>query len=315
MSTPTVVLTNRILGNGGPALLEAVQTRLPDADLALAADEAETHDLLADADVVVTQRFEESFLDSAPGIEWIQALSAGYDAYPLDRLEQAGITLTTVSGVHAEPIGEQILGYLLVFERNIHRGIHQQRDGVWERYFGGELPDRTVGVIGLGAIGARAADLCAGIGMEVLGTKRDPTTAPATADEVFPPDGLPELLRRSEYVVVACPLTPETEGLLGWDEFETMPDTGVVVNIARGEIIDHPSLVEALENDILRGAALDVFPDEPLPETSPLWDRRDVVVTPHMAGSTPHYWDRCADIIADNYERYVEGRDLTNRIV
>jgi len=313
--SPTVLLTHRILGGGGSALAAEIEERVPEADPLVAESEAETHDHLPNAEVLVTQRFDEAFLDSADRLEWIQGLSAGYGMYPLDRLEAMGVRLTNASGVHAEPIAEQILGYLLVFERNIHTGIHQQRDGVWQQYFGGELPDRTVGIVGLGAIGSRAAELCAGLGMEVLGTKRDLSTAPDAADEVFPPAALDQLFERSDYVVVACPLTEATEGLLDREAFERMPDSGVLVNVARGEIIVESALVDALGADDLRGAALDVFAEEPLPDDSPLWDRRDVVLTPHMAGATPHYWERCADLFAENYDRFAAGEDLTNHIV
>jgi phosphoglycerate dehydrogenase-like enzyme len=315
MSAPSVLLSHRILGGGGTTLASEIRERVPDVALSVAESESETYDRLPDAEVLVTQRFDDGFLDSASELEWIQGLSAGYDMYPLDRLESMGVALTNASGVHAEPIGEQILGYLLVFERNVQKGIHQQRDREWSQYFGGELADRTVGIVGLGAIGSRAAELCAALGTEVLGTKRDPSTAPDAADEVFAPDGLDELLERSDYVVLACPLTPETRGLLDRAAFERMPDDAVVVNVGRGAVVVEDDLVSALEDDEIRGAALDVFEAEPLPEESPLWDRRDVVMTPHMAGSTPHYWERAADIFAENYGRYLAGEGLTNRIV
>lgn len=313
---PTVLLSHRILGDGSDALFEELTTRLEDVDIQRADGDSAFRELLLDAEVLVTQRFEDWFLDDAPNLQWVQALSAGYDMYPLDELEARDIVLTTASGVHAEPIAEQILGYLLSFERNIHRGIHQQRDGEWNRYFGGELRGRTVGIVGLGAIGSRAAELCRSLGMTVLGTKRDPATAPEAVDEVYGPNGLDELLDRSAYLVVACPLTDETRGLIDAAALDLLDDRAVVVNVGRGEIIDEEALVDALESGELRGAALDVFEEEPLPSSSPLWDRRDVIVTPHMAGSTPFYWMRCADIVEDNLERYRSGAgEFRNRIV
>lgn len=313
---PTVLLSHRILGDGSEALYDELDARLEDVDLRRADDESAFRDLLPDAEILITQRFQDWFLEAASNLEWIQALSAGYDMYPLEELAARDIALTTASGVHAEPIAEQILGYLLCFERNIHRGIHQQRDGDWDRYFGGELRGRTVGIVGLGAIGSRAAELCRALGMTVLGTRRDPSTAPEAVDEVFGPDGLCELLDRSHYLVVACPLTDETRGLLDANAFDRLDDRAVVVNVGRGEIIDEEALVEALESGNLRGAALDVFEEEPLPERSPLWDRRDVIVTPHMAGSTPYYWVRCADIVEDNLDRYrSDDATFRNRVV
>lgn len=317
MADHTVLLTHRILAGGGPVLAAELADRLPGAEVVVADDDAETRDHLPTADILVTQRFDEEVLTEEPGLEWIQALSAGVDGYDLDSLADRGIILTNASGVHAEPIAEQILGYLLVFERNIHRGIHQQRDGVWERYFGGELADRTVGIVGLGAIGSRTAELCSALRMTVIGTKRDPTTAPSAADAVYGPDGLDNLLDRADYLVLTCPLTPETRGLIDGAALSSLSSDAVLVNIGRGELVDQNALVEALETDEIRGAALDVFDEEPLPEDSPLWDRRDVVMTPHMAGSTPHYWERCADIVAENYDRFRAGdrETLRNRIV
>jgi len=313
---PTVLVPHYVSDDARASLRTALADRLPDADLAVTATPSETDDRLADAEIVATVRLPDDRLADAENLRWLQSLSAGVDHFDTDALESRGIALTNASGVHAEPIGEQVLGYMLVFERNIHKGIARQHRGVWETYGGRELRDETVGIVGVGAIGARVAELASAFGMEVLGTKRTPETAPDAVDEAFGPDGLYEVLSRSDYVVVACPLTDETRGLLGEEAFRTMPSTGVVVNVARGEIVDQDALTEALQEGLIRGAALDVFDEEPLGADSPLWDLSNAVVTPHMAGSTPHYWERCADLFAENYERYVAGDldGMTNRV-
>jgi len=315
MTRPTVLITHLLLADGGETVGEELTDRVPRGDVILAADEEETHEHIADADILVTQLWDPDLLDAAGELELIQAMSAGVDRYDRDRFRERGIALANASGVHAEPIAEQALGYMLVFERNIHRGIHQQRDREWDRYGGGELADRTVGILGLGAIGTRTAELCSALGLSVLGTKRDPTEKPDAADAVFDPSGLDAVLERADYLVVACPLTEETRGLIDAEAFETMPDSSVLVNVARGAIVDERALVDALEDGAIAGAALDVFEEEPLPEDSPLWDRRDVVLTPHVAGTTPHYWERAADILAENYRRLSEGEDPVNRVV
>jgi phosphoglycerate dehydrogenase-like enzyme len=153
--------------------------------------------------------------------------------------------------------------------------------------------------------------------MTVVGTKRDPSTAPEAVDEVHGPDGLFDVLDGADYVLLSCPLTPETRGLVGRRELGTMDGEAVLVNVARGEVVDQDALVYALQQGGIRGAALDVFEEEPLPGESPLWDLPNVVVTPHMAGSTPYKFERIADIFAENYEAFVDGRveDLRNRVV
>jgi len=316
-NAPTVLVPHYVPDDARATLRAALEDRLPDADLAVTATPPETDERLTDAEIAATTRLPDDRLERAADLRWVQSLSAGVDHFDTDALESREIALTNASGVHAEPIGEQVLGYMLVFERNIHKGIAQQHRGVWESYGGCELRDETVGIVGVGAIGARVAELASAFGMEVLGTKRTPETAPEAVDEAFGPDGLYEVLSRSDYVVVACPLTDETRGLIGEEAFRTMPSTGVVVNVARGEIVDQEALTEALQNGRIRGAALDVFDEEPLPADSPLWELSNAVVTPHMAGSTPHYWDRCAELFAGNYEHYVAGdrEEMTNRVL
>ncbi|MEF8883939.1 MAG: D-2-hydroxyacid dehydrogenase [Haloarculaceae archaeon] len=293
----------------------AFDEHLPDVGLRVADDADDAPDGLADAGVVLTFRLTDEQLAAAQRLQWVQALNAGVDSYPQAELAERGIALTNSSGVHAEQMGQQVLGYMLVFERRIHEGIRQQHAGEWDRYSGGELGDDTLGVVGLGAIGSRVGEYGKQMGMDVIGTKRDPATAPECADACYPADELDAVLDRADYLVVACPLTEETEGLVDAAAFERLDEDAVVINIARGPIVDQSALVDALEAGEVRGAALDVTDPEPLPEDSPLRERRDVVVTPHMAGSSPYYFDRAVELFAENYEAYLAGEELRNRIV
>ncbi|MFC4550870.1 MULTISPECIES: D-2-hydroxyacid dehydrogenase [Halorussus] len=314
---PTVLVPHYVSDRARSALRDEVFDLLSDVDLAVAATPSETDDHLPSTEVLLTTKFPAERIDDAPELRWVQALSAGVDGYDLDALSNAGVALTSASGVHSQPIGEQVLAYALMFERNVQKGMNQQHRGVWENYGGKEFRDETVGILGLGEIGGRVAELAGAFGTEVIGTKRTPETAPDAVDEAFGPDGLYEVLSRADYVVVSCPLTDETRGLLGEEEFRTMRSSAVLINVARGEIVDEVALTEALQEGHIRGAALDVFEEEPLPPESPLWDLSNVVVTPHMAGSTPHYWTRCADLFAENYERFVAGDrgELENRVI
>ncbi|UPV74876.1 D-2-hydroxyacid dehydrogenase [Halorussus limi] len=314
---PELLIPHYVSDEARASLRESLADLLPDADLTLAATPPETDEGLSSAEVVLSDRLPAEKVDAAPNLRWVQALTAGVDRFPHEALSDAGVALTNASGVHAEPIGEQVLAYLLAFERNVQKGMAQKHRGVWENYGGRELRDETVGILGLGAIGGRVAELASAFGTRVVGTKRDPETAPDAVDEAYGPDGLYDVLARSDYVVVTVPLTDETRRLVGEDEIRTMKSSAVLVNVARGEIVDEKALTTALQQGHLRGAALDVFEEEPLPGDSPLWDLSNVILTPHMAGSTPHYYDRCADLFAENYERFVAGESeaMDNRVV
>ena len=312
---PTVLIPHHVPLDSAREVFEGIETRRPDLDLHLATTPEESREAIDEAEIAVTFGLDEDLLERAADLEWIQALSAGVDRYDFETLEERGIALTNASGVHAEPIGEQVLGYMLTFERNLHKAARQQERGIWERFRGGELAGKTVGVVGLGAIGTRVAELSQAFDMTVIGTKGNPDDAPDAVDEVFGPDGLHEVCQRSDYLVVAVPLTDETRGMIGRWEFRMMQSDAVLINVARGEVVDQDAMVHALQQGAIGGAGLDVFETEPLPQDSPLWDLSNVVVTPHMSGSTPEYMDRCAELFVENYDRHLAGEPLENRIV
>ena len=297
------------------ALRAAIEDQLPDLSLRVARTPDESRERVESAEVVVTTSLPDDVLGRAEDLRWVQALSSGVDFFDFETLRERDVALTNVAGVHAEPIAEQVLGYLLAFERGIVEGIRNQHRGVWERYEGGELRGKTLGIVGLGAVGTRTAELGRAFGMTVLATKRDPSTAPDVVDDVYGPDGLHEALIESDYVVVACPLTADTRGLVGREELGCMKGSAVLVNVARGPIVDEAALTEGLQQRVIRGAALDVFEHEPLAKDSPLWDLSNVVLTPHMAGSSPAKTSRTADVFAENYAAYRDGRDLPTRVV
>jgi phosphoglycerate dehydrogenase-like enzyme len=319
MTSPTILLTHTVGPDRGANLRDAlVAAGVPADALTIATTPEETRASITDAEGIVTGRLSEDLLDHAEKLRWVQALSAGVDSYPVEALREREITLTNASGVHAEPIGEQVLAYMLTFERRLHTLARQQTERRWERQEGGELRGKTLGVIGVGAIGTRVAELGSALGMDVLGTKRDLDAMPAVVDEAYPADEYRAVCRESDYLVLACPLTEETEGLIGFDELRLLGEDGVLVNIARGEVCKQRALVRACQAHLIRGAALDVFEEEPLPADSPLWDLSNVIVTPHMAGSTPEKMGRWAEIIAENYEAVVGGgsnEEFRNRIV
>lgn len=286
-------------------LATEIRSRRPDIELVRASDRADLLEKASRATVLVEHGLPAAALDRGDNLEWIQSLSAGIDRYDLDQLEEHGIVLTTVSGAHAPAVAQQVMAYLLLFERNLLQGFDQARQREWRRYPAGELTGRTLGVIGVGAIGGQVADLGAAFGMEVVGVRQSPDRSHPSVDEMYGPEALHTLLGRGDYVVVACPLTDRTRHLIDEDALSSMRNDTVLVNVARGEIVDQTALTEALTAGNLRGAALDVADPEPLPSDSPLWDLSNVVITPHNAGGSQHFPERCAEIFVRNYERFV----------
>jgi phosphoglycerate dehydrogenase-like enzyme len=315
--SPRLLVPHHVPPERTADLLDALDGAIPSDSVVVADTPAESRDHVGTVDGIVTYDLDDGLLAAATDLRWIQCLSAGVDHYDLDALRERGIVLTNSSGIHAEPIAEQVLCYLLMFERGIVQGTRQQARNAWERFEGSELRGKTVGVVGVGAIGTRVAEVCSALGTTVLGTKRDTSERPAAVDELFAADDYHEILRRSDYVVLACPLTEETEGLVGGPEFRLMSSETVLVNVARGGVVDEAALTRALQNRAIRGAALDVFEEEPLPADSPLWDLSNVVVTPHMAGSTPKKPERWREILTQNYEALAAGDldGMVNRVV
>ncbi len=289
------------------SLAEAVTGRADDVSVTIAQTPAETREGFAEADVLLSMHFNDAWYEHLEEIEWLQALYAGVDHLELDRFRQAGVVVTNVSGIHAVPIAQQVVGYMLMFERELIGAVHRQRRHAWERVGGGELGDKTLGVIGLGAIGSQVAQYASEFDMTVIGTRGDPTAGHPIAEAVYGPEETEEVLARADYLVIACPLTEQTRALIDADAIEVLSSSAIVINIARGEIVVEDDLVTALKQGRLGGAALDVFEAEPLPPESDLWELRNVIVTPHMAGSTPHYWERAAEVFADNLAVYREG--------
>ncbi len=314
---PTILLPHTLGPDRLDGLSEILDDDLPEGAIRVARTPDETVDAAPEIEGIVAGRLSDELLDAAERLEWVQALSAGVDHYDLETLEERGITLTNASGVHAQPIAEQVLCYTLMFERGLHESVRQQASGVWERVEGGEIRGKTMGIVGVGAIGARTAELASALGMEVIGTKRDVESAPDVLSECYPAEEYHELCRRSDYLVLACPLTDETEGLLGYEELRMMPSGAVVINIARGDVADEAALTRALQSKWIRGAALDVFETEPLPSDSPLWELSNVVITPHMAGSTPEKFGRWREIVVENYRALSAGSvdGMVNRVV
>ncbi|MFB6266430.1 MAG: D-2-hydroxyacid dehydrogenase [Halodesulfurarchaeum sp.] len=265
-------------------------------------------------DAVVTFDHHEDFLTE---VAWIHSIQAGYDKFPLDELDRRGIVLTNSSGIHGESVGETVTGMMLSFARRLHTYVRNQETNAWDRPAWDEpftLAGESVCVVGLGTLGQGVAQRAAGMDMDVCGVRRKPTRVPHVRT-VYTPDRLEEAIEDVRFVVLTVPLTEETEGMLGEEEFEAMPDDAYLVNVARGPVVDEAALVEALEAGDIAGAGLDVFETEPLPSDSPLWDMDEVIITPHVAALTRDYYRDIAAIVSENLRLLQSGASPVNQIV
>ncbi|AUV83158.1 D-2-hydroxyacid dehydrogenase [Salinigranum rubrum] len=282
------------------------------SDLPLPVESPDDPDLGA-GDAVVAFGPHPSFLDAS----WVHCIRAGYDEFPIDRYADAGVVLTNSTGIHGTAIGESVLGYMLTFARGLHTFRDRQRAREWERepyetLF--TLDDERVCVVGLGTLGSGVAERASALGMDVVGVRQS-GAAHEHARRVHTPDALGEAVSGARFVVLTLPLTEETEGLVSRATFDAMDDESYLINVARGAIVDTDALVTALDDGVIAGAALDVFEREPLPETSPLWEDDDVIVTPHTSGVSRRYHEDVATLVRTNVRRIRAGEDLTNRVV
>ncbi len=295
----------------------------PSASVSVAKTEDELLYLLPESEILIcgNYNFRESWLGSAPKLRWIQSIAAGNEKI-LPSIASRPVLLTDASGVHSIPIAEQILGYMLMFERKLAEGVKAQQRKEWLRFKPseyGELCAKTVLVVGLGAVGSGIAKLCTAVGMHVMATKKTISSA-AVAEfkgvvaELHAATDLTKLLGKADYVVLSLPYTKETRRIFGSREFAAMKPAAYFINIARGGVVDEAALVSALQQRKIAGAALDVFETEPLPGNSPLWSLDNVIITPHTAGFTPHYMDRVVDIFCSNLKAYVEKKPMPNLV-
>jgi phosphoglycerate dehydrogenase-like enzyme len=248
-------------------------------------------------------------------LRWVQTGSAGVDTIPLDELEKLGVTVTTASGVHPGPMAETTFAMLLSFTRNLHRSVRKQVERKWERFENyGELRGRTIGIIGAGQIGSEVARLAKAFGMRTLGVRRSGAAAD-DFDRMTSMDALDDVLAESDVVVNILPGTPETHRLFDAQRFARMKPGALFVNIGRGSSVDTDALVDALREDRLGGAGLDVFDPEPLPADHPLWGMENVIMFPHIGGMTNHYKDRLAALFLANLRDYLNNGAPSQNVV
>ena len=261
----------------------------------------------------VTFGYHDAFDDLA----WVHSIQSGVDRFPFDRLRAADVALTNSTGIHGDAIGEAVAGYALAFARRLHEHVGNQRDATWSPPAWDDawtIRGERACVIGLGTLGRGVVDRLTGLGVAVSGVRRTPIPEPGV-EAVYTPSNLETAVSDARFVVAAVPLTDDTRGLIDADVLATMREDAYLVNVARGAVVDQSALVDALETGEIAGAALDVFETEPLPESSPLWDVDEVIVSPHCAGFTDRYHEHVGAIVAENVDRFRDDDDLANRVV
>jgi phosphoglycerate dehydrogenase-like enzyme len=311
-----VVLREGTEGLSMASYAEALRDRLPELRVALARTPAEERELVPRARVVTGITLDPDLLERADRLELFACTFAGTDHVPTEALREHGVTVTNAGGIHAPGIAEQSIANMLVFARNLHEGMRRKANGEWRHFQSHEFTGSTVTVVGLGSIGQAVVQRLAGFEVETIGIRYTPEKGGPT-DEVlgFDDDDVHAAFARSDYVVLACPLNDLTRGMVGEAELATLPPNAVVVNAARGGLVDTDALVAALQTEGIRGAALDVTDPEPLPPDHVLWELENCLVTPHTGGHTPKHWDRLADIVAGNVDALDGDGELENAVV
>ncbi len=259
---------------------------------------------------------EAEQLKAAKNLRWLQLPSAGADRYMDQSLYQRReIKLTNSSGVFGLPIAEHVLAMILSYNRKLTEYAWQQKEGIWKGIEGPkDFYGSTLGVIGLGDIGSEVAKRGKALGARVLGVKRTPGSKPEYVDELYTTEAINEVLEQADYVVLALPSTKKTEGIITEESLRRMKPDAFLVNIGRGALIDQEALIKALKEGWIGGAGLDVTTPEPLPQDSPLWGLRNVIITPHVSGGSPSNDRRRMGIFLRNLEHYLAEEPLENLV-
>jgi phosphoglycerate dehydrogenase-like enzyme len=314
VADPIVVLPGAAHGIPAEEYVQLLRDRLPDHEIQLARTRAKQRDLIAEAVIATGGAIDADLVRAADQLELFACRSAGTNHLPMEELEARNIAVTNGSGVYGVQAAEHAVCSMLMFARRSQYGFRRQEEREWQHYQAtGEVTGSTVTVLGLGSIGQTVVERLQGFDVHTIGARYTPSKGGPT-DEVigFDHAEIQDACSRSDYLVVACPLTDATEGVIDTDELAALPSSAVLVNVARGGIVDTDALVRSLRWNQLRGAALDVTDPEPLERSHPLWEFENVIITPHMAGSSPKLWERMADILTRNIERIEETGSFEN---
>jgi D-2-hydroxyacid dehydrogenase (NADP+) len=326
MSSSTLPLpTNLTIGFAHPAYQVQAEflKRRSDIRTLLATSSQALEAMISELDVlVVSGLWRNTLLDQAPKLRFIQSISAGTDQYDKALFKARGLRLASAQGANERAVAEHAMALMLALSRHIHLGRDAQTARRWRPMIADPLAreqeqgGRTVVVVGFGRIGQRFGRLAKAFDCRVIGVKRTAGPLSECADSVVPIENLDDVVPMADVVVLTCPLTPETEGLINAERLALMKPSAHLINVARGKVLDEPALVAALQAGQIAGAGLDVTLEEPMPASSPLWIMPNVIITPHSAGETGRYEANVIDLLEENLARLWRGEvELKNGIV
>jgi phosphoglycerate dehydrogenase-like enzyme len=309
--------------------LSQFQEAAGDMQIVNASDVETAEREIVDADAFFG-KITPDLLARADKLRWVQSPTASLEHYLFDELVAHPCVLSNMRGLYSDVIADQVMSYVLSFARNLHLYVRQQIEANWNAIGGEEgrsdfvtgpatassidrshlhLADCSMGVVGVGSIGAEICRRAHAFDMRIIGVDPVRQEVPGIVSDVWPTERLPELLTQSDFVVIAAPHTPETYKLFRRAQFELMKQSAYLINIGRGAIVDLADLTEALQNGEIAGVALDVFEIEPLPADHPLWRMENVIITPHMAAASPRIAERHLETVLENVRRFVAGGD------
>jgi D-2-hydroxyacid dehydrogenase (NADP+) len=276
---------------------------------------------LPDTDIFVGLLLRPEQLREAARLKWVHTTSAGVGQLMYPEFRSSGVILTNASGVHAPAMAEHITGMILAMARDFPGAMRYQAKRKWaqqEIWDGPARPRELSGalalIVGFGAVGRAVAERLHGFGMHIWAATRSGKAEAGLAERAFPAAELNDALRAADYVILAAPETPQTHHLVGAEQLSAMKRSAILVNVARGSLVDQAALIAALEKRAIGGAALDVATPEPLPPESPLWSLDNVFITPHTSGISERIWQRETELLISNLERWFRGEPLRNRV-
>lgn len=296
--------------------LRVLERLPPEVSVKIGNSVEELADAITEADVILNGAFRpepfRSLFPLAKRVRWVHSLSAGVETTLTPEVAASPAPLTNGRGVFADSLAEFVIGAALFFAKDFRRMLRNQEAGRWEAFDVDWLRGTVMGIVGFGAIGQASAALGRALGMHIAAVRRRPELSSGV--EAYGPDHLHEMLAKTDYLVVAAPHTAETRGLIGEPELKQLKQSAVVINVGRGPVIVETALVHALEEKWIRGAALDVFDHEPLPDGHPFYRLENVLLSPHCADHTPGWIGDAMHLFVDNFERFLAGRPLENMV-
>ena len=287
---------------------KGIKSRFPGIEINLVDHHSKVDPFIAEADVLVTfgPMMAEHVLEKARKLRWIQALGSGVDGITDRPSLRPDVLVTNLHGIHGAPVSEAALAAMLSLGRGLARNLRNQLQHKWERFPASLLKGKTVVIYGVGSIAAELAPKCKAFGMRVLGISSTTRTLPGF-DRILPRSELVAAASEADYLVLLTPYSEATRGSVGGDVFAAMKPTGHLVNLARGGVVDEEALMAALTTRRIAGAALDVFSEEPLPESHPLWAMDNVLITPHQGGFYDEYVNEALPVIEHNLRKFLAG--------